>query len=41
VILAGLSDNFRAVFESVGITRLAELFDSQADALDTPGSRSA
>jgi anti-anti-sigma factor len=33
VVLAGLSDNFRAVFESVGITRLAELFRSGESAL--------
>jgi len=33
VVLAGLSSNFRAVFESMGITRLAEIFDSRDEAL--------
>ncbi|MDD3311623.1 response regulator [Pseudodesulfovibrio sp.] len=33
VILAGLTDNFRAVFESMGITRIAEIFDNRDDAL--------
>ncbi|WP_285905848.1 response regulator [Pseudodesulfovibrio pelocollis] len=39
VVMAGLSDNFRAVFESVGITRLADLYRSEASALDALGSR--
>ncbi|MEF2230763.1 MAG: response regulator [Pseudodesulfovibrio sp.] len=33
VVLAGLSASFRAVFESMGITRLAEIFDSRDEAL--------
>lgn len=33
IVLSGLSSNFRAVFASVGITRLAELFDNQDEAL--------
>jgi CheY-like chemotaxis protein/anti-anti-sigma regulatory factor len=33
VVLAGLSANFRAVFETVGITRQAELFETEAAAL--------
>lgn len=33
IVLAGLSSNFRAVFASVGITRLADLFDNEAEAL--------
>jgi anti-anti-sigma factor len=33
IVLAGLSDNFRAVFETVGITRLADIFDSREEAL--------
>jgi len=41
VVLAGLSDNFRAVFESVGITRLAELYRSEASALDARARRDA
>ncbi|MFH1913174.1 MAG: response regulator [Pseudomonadota bacterium] len=41
VVLAGLSDNFRAVFESVGITRLAELYRSEASALDAGVRRDA
>jgi anti-anti-sigma factor len=41
VILAGLSSNFRAVFETVGITRLAELFDSEEQALEAHGGRAS
>jgi len=33
IVLSGLSNNFRAVFASVGITRLADLFDNQDEAL--------
>ncbi len=33
IVLAGLSSNFRAVFETVGITRLAEIFDNREEAL--------
>ena len=33
VFLAGLSSNFRSVFESLGITRYAELFDQETEAL--------
>lgn len=33
VVLAGLSSNFKAVFEMVGITKLAKLFDSEDEAL--------
>ena len=33
VVLAGLSANFRAVFDSMGITRLAEIFDNRDEAL--------
>ena len=33
VVIAGLSDNFRKVFEIVGITRLAVMYDSVRDAL--------
>jgi len=33
VVLAGLSSNFKAVFASVGITRLADLFDNESEAL--------
>jgi len=31
--LAGLSSNFKAVFDMVGITKIAALYDSEADAL--------
>lgn len=33
VILSGLSSNFRTVFEMVGITKMADLFDNQDEAL--------
>lgn len=33
VVLSGLSTNFRTVFEMVGITKLADLFDNQDEAL--------
>ena len=33
VVLAGLSSNFKAVFEMVGITKLAKLFDTEDEAL--------
>ncbi len=33
VVLAGLSSNFRAVFEMVGITKLVDLFDNEDEAL--------
>ena len=33
IVLAGLSDNFRAVFETMGITRLADIFDNREEAL--------
>ncbi len=33
VVLAGLSSNFRTVFEMVGITKLADLFDNEDEAL--------
>jgi YesN/AraC family two-component response regulator len=33
VVLAGLSSNFKAVFASVGITQLADLFDNENEAL--------
>ncbi|MBI9080909.1 MAG: response regulator [Pseudodesulfovibrio sp.] len=33
VVLAGLSNNFRTVFEMVGITKLAKLFDNEEMAL--------
>ncbi|NDV18493.1 response regulator [Pseudodesulfovibrio sp. JC047] len=33
IVLAGLSSNFKSVFETVGITRYAELFDSRDEAL--------
>lgn len=33
VVLSGLSSNFKAVFASVGITRLADLFDTEDEAL--------
>ncbi|CCH49573.1 response regulator [Pseudodesulfovibrio piezophilus] len=33
VVLTGLSTNFKAVFEMVGITKLAKLFDSEEEAL--------
>ncbi|WP_419785446.1 response regulator [Pseudodesulfovibrio sp.] len=33
VILAGLTENFRAVFESMGISRIAEIFDNRDEAL--------
>lgn len=33
VVLAGLSANFRTVFEMVGITKLADLFDNEDEAL--------
>jgi YesN/AraC family two-component response regulator len=33
VFLAGLSSNFRSVFETLGITRYAELFDQETEAL--------
>ncbi|MBG0790016.1 MAG: response regulator [Desulfovibrionaceae bacterium] len=35
VVLAGLSSNFKAVFASMGITRLAELFDNADEALSS------
>lgn len=33
MLIAGLSDNFRKVFEIVGITKLAEVFETEAEAL--------
>lgn len=33
IILSGLSSNFRTVFDMVGITKLADLFDNQDEAL--------
>jgi len=33
VVLAGLSSNFKAVFETVGITKLADLFNNEDEAL--------
>ena len=33
VVLAGLSSNFKAVFERIGITKLAKLFDTEKEAL--------
>jgi len=33
VFLAGLSSNFRSVFETLGITRYAELFDQETETL--------
>jgi YesN/AraC family two-component response regulator len=33
IVLAGLSSNFKAVFERVGITKLAQLFDTEDEAL--------
>ncbi|WP_319469713.1 response regulator [uncultured Pseudodesulfovibrio sp.] len=33
VVLAGLSSNFRTVFEMIGITKLADLFDNEDEAL--------
>lgn len=33
VVLSGLSPNFRTVFETMGITKLANIFDSSEDAL--------
>lgn len=33
VVLAGLSANFRTVFDMVGITKLADLFDNEDEAL--------
>ncbi len=33
VAIVGLSENFKAIFEMVGVTRLARLFDSETDAL--------
>jgi len=33
VVLSGLSSNFRTVFEMVGITKLADLFDNEDEAL--------
>lgn len=33
IVLAGLSSNFRTVFDMVGITKLAELFDNEDEAL--------
>ncbi len=33
VVLAGLSSNFKTVFEMVGITKLADLFDDEDEAL--------
>ncbi|WP_207260076.1 response regulator [Desulfovibrio sp. Huiquan2017] len=33
IFLAGLSSNFRSVFETLGITRLAELFDEEKETL--------
>ena len=33
VVLAGLSSNFKAVFERIGITKLAKLFDTEEEAL--------
>nr|WP_321512820.1 response regulator [uncultured Pseudodesulfovibrio sp.] len=33
IVLAGLSSNFKSVFEAVGITRYAELFDNEDEAL--------
>jgi len=34
VAMAGLSENFRKVFGMVGITKLAQVYDSEEDALD-------
>ncbi|AMK12605.1 MAG: response regulator [Pseudodesulfovibrio sp.] len=33
IVLAGLSSNFRTVFETLGITKLAEIFDNGEEAL--------
>lgn len=33
IVLAGLSSNFKAVFASLGITKLADLFDNEDEAL--------
>jgi len=33
IALAGLSSNFKAVFDTVGITQIATLYDSEAEAL--------
>jgi len=33
IVLAGMSSNFRAVFETLGIAKLAEIFDNLDDAL--------
>jgi DNA-binding NtrC family response regulator len=35
IILAGLSSNFKAVFETLGITKLVEMFDTEEEALST------
>ena len=35
VVLSGLSSNFKAVFEMVGITKLAQLFDTEDEALQS------
>ena len=35
IVLAGLSSNFKAVFETLGIPRLAEMFDNGEEALAT------
>lgn len=34
VAVVGLSENFKAIFEMVGITRFATLHDTQAEALE-------
>ena len=34
VVLAGLSSNFKAVFETLGITKLVEIFDNKDEALN-------
>jgi len=33
VVISGLSENFRKVFDMVGITRMAEIYDTEEDAL--------
>ena len=33
IVLAGLSSNFKAVFETLGITKLVEMFDTEEEAL--------
>ncbi len=35
VAITGLSDNFKKVFDTVGITKLARIFDNQEDAIES------